>query len=209
MFFFFNMYFNNLPAVHKTTVKKEYYIKIRKEGDPLRKILKTTALILAFIFVFSGCNKQTETDEEENPLGFSYEILDFVMVADEIYKSAEISDLTLGSVDTVTNKTTLEEQYYLDLKKIEDYEIRSAEGKYGVADIAIIHVKEGFANDVMDSLELRKDDRINEFRKYDVYNSYSIAMNAEIFQEDELVVMLMLDEDTKANAHKIIDSYLP
>ena len=209
MSFFFNMYFNNLPAVHKTAVKKEYYIKIRKEGDPLEKILKTTALILAFIFVFSGCNKQTETDEEENPLGFSYEILDFVMVADEIYKSAEISDLTLGSVDTVTNKTTLEEQYYLDLKKIEDYEIRSAEGKYGVADIAIIHVKEGFANDVMDSLELRKDDRINEFRKYDVYNSYSIAMNAEIFQEDELVVMLMLDEDTKANAHKIIDSYLP
>ncbi len=175
----------------------------------MQKILKAAALILVFIFVLSGCNKPEENNEEENPIGFSYDMLDFAIIADEIYKSAEISNLTLESVETVTNKTTVEEQYYLDLKKIGDYEIRSAEGKYGVADIAIIHVKEGFANDIMDSLETRKDDRINEFRKYDVYNSYSIAMNAEIYQEDELVVMLMLDDDTKAQAHKIIDSYLP
>lgn len=175
----------------------------------MKKILKTAALILAFVFVLSGCNKPEESDEEENPIGYSYDMLDFAMIADEIYKGSEISALTLGSVETVTNKTTVEEQYYLDLKKVENYEIRSAEGKYGVADIAIIHVKEGFANDVIDSLEARKDDRINEFRKYDVYNSYSIAMNAEIYQEDELVIMLMLDDDTKTQAHKIIDSYLP
>ena len=170
------------------------------------KMLKISALILTFIILFSACKNQNEQTEEENPIGFSYDMLDFSIIADEIYKEADISELTLESVEKVTNKTTLEEQYNLNLKNIEEYEVRSAEGKFGVADIAIIRPKDGFADEVIASLEERKDDRINEFRNYDVYNSYSISMNAEIYQADELVVMLMFDEDTNENAKKIIDS---
>ena len=61
----------------------------------------------------------------------------------------------------------------------------------------------------MASLENRKDDRINEFRNYDVYDSYDIAMGAEIYEAGELVIMLMLSEDDKAAAKEIIDYYLP
>ena len=89
------------------------------------------------------------------------------------------------------------------------YDIRYADGKYGAADVAIIRVKDGKAGEVMDSLENRKDDRISEFRNYDVYDSYDIAFKAEIYQEGELVIMLMLSEDDKAKAKEIIDYYIP
>ncbi len=88
-------------------------------------------------------------------------------------------------------------------------DVRSAEGKYGVADVAIIRVKEGKGDEVIDSLERRKDDRINEFSNYDVYDSYAIAMNADVYQTGELVVMLMLDDDAKTAARALIESYLP
>ena len=58
---------------------------------------------------------------------------------------------------------------YLDLNNVVSYEIRYADGRYGAADVALIRVKEGKAEEVMNSLENRKDDRINEFRNYDVY----------------------------------------
>ena len=93
--------------------------------------------------------------------------------------------------------------------KVIDYEIRSAEGKYGVADVAILRVEEGAADEIMASLENRRDDRINEFSRYDVYDSYEIALNATIYQADELVVILMLDENSKAAAMETIDSFLP
>ncbi|MBR2640506.1 MAG: DUF4358 domain-containing protein, partial [Oscillospiraceae bacterium] len=144
-----------------------------------------------------------------NPDEFSYDMLELSVVADEIYNNLEISELTEKSVIKAEDKTFLEEQFYLDLKNVISYDIRYAEGNYGAADVAIIRVKEGKAAEVINSLENRKDDRINEFRSYDVYDSYNIAMEAEIYDEGELVIMLMLSEEDKAKAKEIIDYYIP
>lgn len=167
------------------------------------------AMAALLVLLLCGCSAEEEIDEEINPDEFSYDMLDISFLADEIYKSLDISELTRKSVSSVTDKTTLTEQYYLDLSNVIEYDIRSAEGNYGVADVAIIRVKEGKANDVMDSLEMRKDDRINEFLNYDVYDSYEVALEAEIYQAGELVVMLMLSEDDKAAAKETVDYYLP
>ena len=164
------------------------------------------ALIL---FVFCACSGEEEFEEEINPQEFSYDMLDLSFVADEIYKKIEISALTSKSVSKITDETVLEEQFYLDLVNVISYDIRSAAGNYGAADVAIIRVKEGKAGEVIDSLENRKDDRISEFRNYDVYDSYDIAMEAEIYDEGELVIMLMLSEEDKAKAKEIIDYYIP
>ncbi len=161
------------------------------------------------ILVFSACNSAAEEEEEINPQEFSYDMLDLSFVADEIYGSLEISELTFKSVSKITDKTVLSEQFYLDLDNVISYDIRSALGNYGAADVAIIRVKEGKASEVMESLENRKDDRIGEFRSYDVYDSYEIAMEAEIYEAGELVVMLMLSEEDKAKAKETIDYYLP
>ncbi|MBQ6877240.1 MAG: DUF4358 domain-containing protein [Oscillospiraceae bacterium] len=168
------------------------------------------AVIAAFLLiVFCGCANSGESDEETNPEEFSYDMLDISLVSDEIYEKLGISDLTRKSVLKAEDKTFLEEQFYLDLKNVVSYDIRYAEGSYGAADVAIIRVKEGKAEEVMESLENRKDDRISEFRNYDVYDSFDIAMEAEIYKEGELVIMLMLSEDDKTAAKETISYYLP
>lgn len=175
------------------------------------KIKKIAVAVLSvlLLFVFCSCNNQTEAEPEINPDEFSYDMLDLSLVADEIYSAIEISGLTLESVSPVTDETVLTELFYLDIKNVVSFDIRSAEGSFGVADVAIIRVAEGKAAEVMASLENRKDDRINEFRGYDVYDSYDIALEAEIYEAGELVVMLMLSDDDKAAAKEIIDYYLP
>lgn len=166
-----------------------------------------TALLLALCLC--ACSGKEE-EEEINPSNdYSYDMLDISLVVDGIYPNLDISRLTAQSVSKITDKTVLTEQYYLNLDNIIAYDVRSAEGKYGVADVAIIRVKEGFAGEVMDSLEMRKDDRINEFLNYDVYDSYNIALEGEIYQAGELVVMLLLSEDDKTKAKELIDHYLP
>ncbi len=171
--------------------------------------LKIAAFALALLLVICGCSNENEENNDEIITDLSYDMIDLSTVVDKIYESIDISELTLSSVEVVDDEQTLTEQYYLDLDNVVDFEVRSAEGKYGVADVAVFRVEEGAGDAVMASLENRKDDRINEFSNYDVYDSYDISLNAAIYQVDELVVMLMLDEDSKAAAMEVIDSFLP
>lgn len=164
---------------------------------------------MALLLVFCGCSGKNEDEAETNPDEFSWAMLDISLVVDGIYANLDISKLTSSSVSKITDETTLTEQYYLDMDNVIAYDIRSAEGNYGVADVAVIRVEEGKVNEVMDSLEMRKDDRINEFLNYDVYDSYDIAMEAEIYQAGELVIMLMLSDEDKVTAKELIDYYLP
>ena len=173
-----------------------------------KKIL-FSVIAAILLLVFCGCANNGENNEDINPEEFSYDMLDLSIVADEIYQKIVISELTAKSVIKAEDKTFLEEQFYLELKDLVSYDIRYAEGSYGAADVAIIRVKEGKADSVMESLENRKDDRISEFRNYDVYDSFDIAMEAEIFKEGELVIMLMLSEEDKTIAKETISYYLP
>lgn len=175
----------------------------------MKKLCKLCALLLAFALIFGGCKKEEEKPEEDNPTDFSYDMLDLSKLVDEIYSLADMGELTAASVSKVTDKTVLTEQYYLNLDNVLAMDVRSAEGKYGVADVAIIRAAEGKGDEIMESFERRKDDRINEFSNYDVYESYSIAMDADIYQTGELVVMLMINDEAKSEARTLIDSYLP
>lgn len=173
---------------------------------PIRKGL---AAVLAALLLFTGCEKQEETPNEDPVTTFSYETLDLSAVADEIYKELDLSELTKKSVLKVTDETTLTEQFYLDMDKIVAYDVRAAEGNFGVADLMLLRVKEGCAAEVMAEIENRKDDRINEFSHYDVYNAYEAALNAEIYQEGEIVVLLMFSDEGKTAAKQVLDRYLP
>ncbi len=203
-----------MPIIHRQLTKKAFkkdIIFYRPKGG---FFMKKRIFLLAAVFVLAmlalcGCGNETEVEEEINPEEFSYDMLDLSVIADEIYENLEISELTEKSIIKTEDTTFIEEQYYLDLKNVVSYDIRYAEGNYGAADVAIIRVKEDKAGEVMDSLENRKDDRISEFRNYDVYDSYEIAFNAEIYQEGELVIMLMLSEDEKEKAKEIINYYIP
>ncbi len=173
-----------------------------------KKILFAVIAVMTLLLL-CGCSNSSDSEEEINPNEFSYDMLDLSVVVDEIYENLDISELTRKSVIKAEDETFISEQYYLNLDDVVSYEIRYTEGNYGVADVAIIRVKDGKASEVMESLENRKDDRISEFRNFDVYNSYDIALDAEIYEAGELVIMLMLSEDEKSMAMEIIDYYLP
>ena len=174
----------------------------------MKKIILSLLAVL-MVFLFCGCSEESQIEEEINPEEFTFDMLELSVVVDEIYNSLEISELTQKSVKKAEDKTFLEEQFYLDLKNVVSYDIRYAEGNYGACDVAMLRVKNGKTSEVIASLENRKDDRINEFRNYDVYDSYNIAMEAEIYDAGELVIMLMLSEEDKEKAKEIIDYYLP
>lgn len=170
------------------------------------RVLVAALIITVLSVAVSGC---AGSEEADNLSDLSYDMLDLSTIADKIYEEADIDELTRQSVSVITDETVLTEQYYLDLGNITDYEVRSAEGKYGVADVVLLHVKSDTAEKAIESLELRKDDRIYEFSNYDVLDSYSIAMEADIYQADELVVMLMLPDESKTRAMEIIESFIP
>ena len=173
-----------------------------------RYIKKLSAVFLALVLLLGGCSSAEKDREQETKTEINYSELDLSSLADDIYRKQEISSLTKNSVQKITDPTILKEQFYLDFDKIESYEVRAAEGKYGVADLMLLHVKADCAADVMASIENRKDNRINEFSHYDVYDAYDIALGAEIYQDGELVIMLMFGEDGKAAAKDTINDYL-
>lgn len=208
-FFYKNSRWRIYRQFIKPTEKACIIVDCERRRIFLKKLCKLCALLLAFVLVFGGCKKEEEKPEEDNPTDFSYDMLDLSRLVDEIYSITDMGELTAASVSKVTDKTVLTEQYYLNLDNVLAMDVRSAEGKYGVADVAIIRAAEGKGDEIMESLERRKDDRINEFSNYDVYESYSIAMNADIYQTGELVVMLMINDEAKSEARTLIDSYLP
>lgn len=172
-----------------------------------RNLLKFVSAAVAALLLLCGCSGNNEAPQNtEN--NFSYSDLNYSLIADNIYDEISVDSLTMGSVEKVEDVTVLSEQYYLNLDDLNGYEVRSAEGKFGVADVAILWVKDGCGDSVMDALQSRKDDRIAEFVDYNVYNSYETAVNADIYQEGELVVMLILNDEDKTIAKGIIDSYL-
>lgn len=171
----------------------------------MKKFFVTLIFLSLTILLLSSCTSGNKDGGND----ISYDMLDLGALCDAIYEKVDISDLTLDSVSEIVSKETLTEQYYLDLDNVISYRVRSAEGKFGVADIAIIRAKEGYADEIMESLEKRKYDRINEFAKYDVYDSYAIALDTDIYIDDELVIMLMLDKDSKEIAMETIESMIP
>lgn len=173
-----------------------------------KKFILAFAILMIGLLLFCGCSKNpNQKAEEDNMTEMDYEMVDLSAVADMIYKESDVDDIIRKSIKVVTDETILSEQYYLNLDNVIDYEIRSADGKFGVADVAILRVKEGKAEEVMTSLELRKDDRITEFSNYDVLDSYEVAQDAEIYQSGELVVMLMLNKESRETGMRIIESF--
>ncbi|HNW03823.1 MAG TPA: DUF4358 domain-containing protein [Oscillospiraceae bacterium] len=178
----------------------------------VKRKLRFPALCVALALLLGGCGSENESGGIEvkvNNAAASYDELDLKAIADAIYASLETSELTLESVERVTDEEALAEEFYLDPDEVVSCEVRAASGKFGVADVCLIVAKEGCADDVAESMEQRKDDRIAEFSAYDVYDSAQIALSADVSEMERLVVLLMLDEDGKAAAKEIIESYLP
>lgn len=170
------------------------------------------ALLLALLITLSGCGEKDKSEEiEEVPfsqqLG-SFSDVDLSLLVDDIYATGEINSLLLESVSTVVSSTVLSEIYHIPMDAVIDYEVRSANGRFGIADVAIIRVRPNRGADVVAAFEEYRADKMAEALTFNVNDSYNVTLNAQIFEDGELVCMLMLPDDMNDLGRELIDEII-
>lgn len=157
----------------------------------MKKIL---IISLAALLLFSSCGRKKvdvpDPDNEASIVYASSEPEDLSDVIDLIYADIDMKDQINATYDD------LSDVFHLDMTLVEDYSARYTSGRYGVADAAIIKLRnpEDTAEKeaVTHALEQRRDDRIAEFENYDVHDAFRIAKEAEVISRGNYMILLML-----------------
>lgn len=168
--------------------------------------MKAIAAILSALIMcisFTACQNAPEPTDKTQSIETETKSknIDFSETLDEIYKDCNIFGLTLATDED------MEELFEFDLSQIEDYTVKFSSKNYGVADIFIIKPKEEFEQDIFENLRKIKDRRVDEFENYIIYDSLSIAKNAEIYSRGDYIIMLMIQNQDQAKEliNKLID----
>ncbi len=179
---------------------------------------KAATCILAFSLLLGGCANETAEAVPQSLTAYG---------SSEISTSSDIPESSLPPVDEPDPKAAVEEIYrdidvrgvrqapksvmenkfFFNLDDLDEYYVRYASGRFGVADVFILKPAEGKTPTVRETLEQVKINRIKEFENYDVYDSLRIANDAEIFEQGDYLIMLMVGDMNAAR--KIIDHYIP
>lgn len=120
---------------------------------------------------------------------------------DEIYAAIDIKEIQ--EADALLMQDTLG----FDLGNVVEYFVRYSSGRYGLADTYIVKPTEEGYDEVRETLETIKLDRINATASYDILDSNKIAQNAQLFQYGGYWVMLMLPDNE--TAMKSIEKHIP
>ncbi|MEM1485245.1 DUF4358 domain-containing protein [Oscillospiraceae bacterium PP1C4] len=159
--------------------------------------------MIALSLTLFGCGEPTAatTQQPDEAVVSASEVAEPQKALEKIYENIDIIGI-LPAIDSV-----MEDQFNISPDLLDEYYVNYSSGRYGVADVFILKPAKDQLLNVRELLEQVKLNRIKEFENYDIHNSYQIAQDAEIFEQDDYVIMLMLD-DSEA-ARKIIDQYLP
>lgn len=169
---------------------------------------KICALLLAAMLL-SACGKPPEQVEVTTITTASAVILDpLVTEADpktameKIYESVHVEDIAEADARELSRR------FSIDTSLIDDFAVRYASGKYGIANVFILKPKaDEDMSKLRDQLEQIKLSIVRECEHYDIYNSHQIAQDAPIFEQGGYLIMLMLaDNDAARN---VIDLYIP
>ncbi|MGI5967205.1 MULTISPECIES: DUF4358 domain-containing protein [Anaerotruncus] len=157
---------------------------------------------LTLLSALSGCGKPA-ADVTELPISS----ISVVEVADPEQAIREIyAEITMAGISDADDRV-LQDKFLIDPDMLEDYVVKYSSGRFGVADVFILKPVEDEVLTVREALEKVKLSRVKEFENYDIYNSYQIAQDAQIFEQGDYVIMLMLEDTEKARG--IIDKYIP
>ena len=119
----------------------------------------------------------------------------------EIYFDVEI----MGVEEATSQK--LVDDFGLDASVWLSVHGRYTNGRFGIADVFIIRPRVGYEDEVQEALETIKLSRMNLFRNFDVYDSYSIAENGTIYRRGDYYILLMIEDEDRAR--EIIARYIP
>ncbi|MEG1632267.1 MAG: DUF4358 domain-containing protein [Hydrogenoanaerobacterium sp.] len=173
----------------------------------MKKLL--SIFLLTLLLLFSSCsnNRLSVPDPiEDNSIAYATTEPEHLSdIIDLIYKDITIT----GQTNAIYSD--LSDIFHLDSTMVEDYAARYTNGRYGVADVVILKLKNpddtAQKEAVISGLEQRRDDRIAEFENYDVHDAFNIAKNAEVFTRGSYVILLMLAD--AEDAHTIILENIP
>lgn len=168
-----------------------------------RLLLIFSCIILLILFALQGFQpqyqiptaQQTEEDIQEIEGTGPEDALA------EIYFNVDI----LGVQEATSRK--LADDFGLDPLHWLSVHGRYTNGRFGIADVFFIRPRAGHEDDVRECLETIKASRINLFRDFDVYDSYSIAVNGSIYQWGDYYILLMIDNEEEVR--EIIRTYIP
>lgn len=150
----------------------------------------------------AGCGKNKETRQQPNvAIRQVVETADPETALEKIYEQVEIRGLSDADA------AVLQEKFFIDTTKLDDYYVRYSKGDFGLADVFILKPTEDEAPAVREMLEKVKLNRAAEFENYDIYNAHQIALDAPIIDQGGYLILLML-EDTQ-RAREIVDQYFP
>lgn len=77
----------------------------------------------------------------------------------------------------------------------------------GLAELVILRPAEGKRDDVREGLRKYAETRMDEFENYNILRAYEIALGAEIIDQGDYVILLMLPDNEAART--ILDEHIP
>ena len=102
----------------------------------------------------------------------------------------------------------IEKMFHLTGDMVDEYYIRYASGRFGVADVCVIKPAPGKLSAVVTALETRREDRIREFESYRIHNSDGICRDAQIVEMGGYVVLAMIENEESA-LQQLRDTLVP
>ena len=100
----------------------------------------------------------------------------------------------------------LESDFGIDCSNFTAVLGRYTDGRFGAADVILIRPRVGWEDQARETLQAIKLARTNQFRNYDIYNSYSLAANGQIFQRGGYYILTMIDNAEQVRS--ILESYI-
>lgn len=160
-------------------------------------------IILVILFALQGFRPQyqlptVEQLEEETtfPEGSGPE-----EALTEIYFDVEILGVQEATPQVLVDEFGLDPTHWLSVHG------RYTNGRFGIADVFLIRPRPGHEDEVRECLETIKLARMNRFRNFDVYDSYSLAENGSIYQRGDYYILLMIDDEERVR--EILRNYIP
>lgn len=147
-------------------------------------------LLAGVLLLTGGCSAKTDAPEPEAASSVASTAADPANLTDVL--DVLYADIDMKGLSDITDDDILYALFHVDSAWVQDYAVRYASGRYGVADVAILKPTEGHLEDITNALEIRRSDRIAEFENYDVHDSLNIAKDAQIFERGNYIIFLMV-----------------
>lgn len=148
----------------------------------------------------SGEEGSSESESSEND-AVSRVDLDIAKLLSEIYSVCDI--MGVEGYD----EAMLEEIMLISADSVEEFYVCCTNGKFGVADIAIIKPKDSSRAKIVEALRQFLEKRAVSFENYDVNDAVEICENGEVFVQGGYVIMIAFKDN--ASIKDIINSYIP